>query len=240
MKPTKERLKEAMDHSGWSINRLRKHLKAQGVRGSSYGSVRNYLGRTQTPSEPPLEFLLAAAEAMGVNPEYLAHGKEHLTAAHEASAAVAEAAQPDVEDWKTTLAENLRDAVLRELRAERPEIHPEVKAAMEEAGVSDASGHIPYWVAPLGEVWHQLIAAPDNPFRQQGVDLLSATDPPEVRIAQALAAPLKALGVEAKGLKETDAFGHYILAMIPGLLILGREYGRQWRRKIQDIKDEEE
>jgi hypothetical protein len=48
MKPASVRLREAMDLRGFSINKLHKVLASRQVRGSSYGSVRNYLGKTDT------------------------------------------------------------------------------------------------------------------------------------------------------------------------------------------------
>jgi hypothetical protein len=56
----------------WSMNRLARELRARGIRGSSYGSIRNYVVGN---SEPPLEVLFAAAELLGVRREYLAEGQ---------------------------------------------------------------------------------------------------------------------------------------------------------------------
>jgi hypothetical protein len=81
MKKVGDRLAWAIEQArpgGWSINRLHRELQAAGVRGSSYGSVRNYIaGR----AEPPLEFLHAAADVLGVRREYLRDGKEPATKA---------------------------------------------------------------------------------------------------------------------------------------------------------------
>ena len=63
-----KRLEQAMRVMGKSLNGLHKALNATGVRGSSYGSVQNYAKGT---SEPPLEFLFAAADHLGVRRDWL-------------------------------------------------------------------------------------------------------------------------------------------------------------------------
>lgn len=275
MKSSGERLEEARVLRNWSINLLHKTLDARGVRGSSYGSVRNYLSGK---SEPPLEFLLAAAEALQVNANYLAYGKEHLTKARAKAAQVAEDAESGLKEELERVGLNqagrdLKKAVLRETGGLQPSpwnVPPvfeseEVKQWMASGELNEADlallretdgllsvtkdllertelikeYHAPYWLAPLAEVWRQLEEAQDNPFRDQGIDLLQVGEPIEVRIAKALAAPLEALGVDGKELHRSGFFGHYVLDAIPGLLILARAYTRQCLMKAQerDIDD---
>jgi transcriptional regulator with XRE-family HTH domain len=58
--------------------RLREHCKRHGIsrRGTSYGSVQNYINDTAVP---PLEVLLAAAEILNVRSEYLTQGTGEMT-----------------------------------------------------------------------------------------------------------------------------------------------------------------
>jgi transcriptional regulator with XRE-family HTH domain len=65
------RLQRALSLRERSIRSLHLELHAEGVRGSSYASVHGYLnGR----ANPPLEFLLASAEALGIDPRWLIEG----------------------------------------------------------------------------------------------------------------------------------------------------------------------
>lgn len=62
------RLKRALSLRDRSMRSLHLELRAESVRGSSYASVHGYLnGR----ANPPLEFLLASAEALAVSPRWL-------------------------------------------------------------------------------------------------------------------------------------------------------------------------
>lgn len=98
-----------MEDKGWSINRL--HQALDGLRGSSYGSVRNYWhGR----AEPSLEFLMAAAEAMGVSESWLAHGQGHMTDAREEVAGLSFEA---IEESKREEAAAFYSDLLRAMRA---------------------------------------------------------------------------------------------------------------------------
>ena len=57
------RLRMAMEKAGKKPHALAAALGRQRVRGSSYGSIRNYLSGK---SEPPLEFVIAAGKELGV------------------------------------------------------------------------------------------------------------------------------------------------------------------------------
>ena len=61
---TADRLNEALSEAGKSRHALHKELKAEGVRGSAYASVRSYC---EGDLEPPLEFVLAAAKALDLD-----------------------------------------------------------------------------------------------------------------------------------------------------------------------------
>lgn len=87
------RLKRALSLTDRSIRSLHLELHADQVRGSSYASVHGYVsGR----ADPPLEFLLAAADALDVNPAWLVQGVGQPTrmeaAGGEATADAGEAA----------------------------------------------------------------------------------------------------------------------------------------------------
>jgi hypothetical protein len=225
MRAKKTRLKEALELRGWTVYKLHKTLVNQSVRGSSYSSIRNYLGLTDKPSDPPLEFLLAAAEALEVNPDYLAYGKDHLTAAHSASAGAGEVAQPDLEDWGPRLALDLKEAVLAEMGVVEEPLEEKLgsvidlydgldldPAVLERVKRATVRQRIPYWVAPLGEVWQKLLREHSEITGEY----------PQGQIARALAGPLEALGVDGGQMHKSELFGHYILAMAPSLLILSR------------------
>lgn len=67
-----QRFKQALQDSRKSIRWLHRTLKNDGVRGASYASVHSYL---KARTEPPLDFLTAAAKALGVRPEWLIAGE---------------------------------------------------------------------------------------------------------------------------------------------------------------------
>lgn len=75
------RLKRGLELRGRSMRSLHLELHQGGVRGSSYASVHGYLnGRAR----PPLEFLLAAAEALDVSPAWLVGASGQPTTTHAA------------------------------------------------------------------------------------------------------------------------------------------------------------
>lgn len=136
------RLRRAVEvrKPAWSVKSLQKSLKQRGVRGSSYGSMYNYLDGT---SEPPLELLLACSEILGVSRAYLVEGLGEPTDAHEKAAAAIEAASTDLHD---VLAPRLKRSVLRGL-------------GLPDHLVRRGGDHVPGWVAPIAEVWIRLIEA---------------------------------------------------------------------------------
>lgn len=70
-----DRLNEALAHAGKSRHWLHKALQERGdpVRGSAYASIRSYCEGAN--DHPPLEFLIATAEVLGVRLEWLRHGE---------------------------------------------------------------------------------------------------------------------------------------------------------------------
>lgn len=71
------RLRAAIERWG-SIRRFADAMPK--VRGATYGMIHRYL---KGETDPPLEFLEAAAGVLGVRVEWLAHGKEPMTAREE-------------------------------------------------------------------------------------------------------------------------------------------------------------
>ncbi len=69
-----ERLNIALEHSGRSIRSLHLELHALGIKGSSYSTVYSYMKNTK----PSLEFIEAAAKALGVHLEWLRYGKGRM------------------------------------------------------------------------------------------------------------------------------------------------------------------
>lgn len=124
-----KRFKDSFEESDCSRNGLAKAM--QDVRGSSYGSIRNYLaGR----SEPPVEFLLAAAEHLGVDANWLAFGTDHPTKEHEEVAGLTAAS---IEEWGREEAVKLHNGVLQAMDAPS-DYHPR------------------HWIGPLAEVRRRL------------------------------------------------------------------------------------
>ena len=66
------RLKKATKRRRRSIRSFQRALHADGIRGSSYANVHAYFGGT---TQPPVEFLTAAAAELGVRPAWLAFGE---------------------------------------------------------------------------------------------------------------------------------------------------------------------
>ena len=68
-----ERLRWAIQRSGRSVRSVQQELARRGVRGSSYASVHGYL--RDPAAIPPMEFIEAAADVLGVRRAWLAFGE---------------------------------------------------------------------------------------------------------------------------------------------------------------------
>ena len=139
------RLRRALSLRDRSMRSLHLELHADGVRGSSYASVHGYLnGR----ADPPLEFLLATADALNVSPAWLVQGSGQPTrtqaASGEATADAGEAAA-----W-TAVQELGQDADWTELRQK-------VKRALQEEFIffNDLP---PLATAAVWRTWERLAA----------------------------------------------------------------------------------
>jgi hypothetical protein len=163
----------------WAINRMppegrRRGVallihKLDGVRGATYPSINAYLSNE---TDPPLEFLDAAAPALGVDKAWLAFGPPHQpTGAHAKAATATEAVS--VPDFRDTLAPGLVRAVLMGVGF---------------PAVGEVT-HIPAWAAPLAELWAELpeehytniVGALAGPLRAYGIDVEALDGPWQLR-----------------------------------------------------------
>jgi hypothetical protein len=183
------------------------------LRGATYSGVRQY-AEGNIKVRPRVDLLRAIAEVLQVRWQWLAYGNGEMTASRE-ELRVERAAAAAATSLETHLAFILKDAV--------------VGAFGTENYSSGRTDQIPYWVAPLGEVWMQLLDSP------------GPTKEPEAMIGAALLAPLRAFGVDPVALaEEGNGMGHYVLAMLPALLLAAAERRRQMRRRAADEADEAE
>ena len=180
------------------------------------GHTRAMIHRYLTGSEPPLEFTRAAADTLGLNPEWLALGLGSPTAAHAEADAVVSGAESD---WERERAGLLLRTVLVEM------------------GLAEhvSQDFIPHWVASLAEVRlrlalggsysaHDPLGMRDPRTKAPGgtyVDPIIERD-----IAAALMGPLIAFNLDPVQI-DRDSFGDYITAMVPVLLSLSAERQRQ-------------
>ena len=148
------RLKRALGLRDRSMRSLHLELHADKIRGSSYASVHGYLnGR----ADPPLEFLLATAEALDVNPAWLVQAVGQPTLTHaaggEATADAGEAAA-----W-TAVQELGQEADWAELRQR-------VKQALQEEFIFFADLP-PLAAAAVWRTWERLTA--DEAHREEWI-----------------------------------------------------------------------
>ena len=204
-----ERLTEARESAGRSIRSLQQELHAAGVSGSSYANVHAYLsGRTQ----PPVEFIDAAAKALCHNPEWLAFGgNRERTEGHAEVSRISSEAIEQAEgspEWKRAL--QLKLGVLEGLGIPAPDLSPvpadDTVRVMDAWATATNVSHIPHWVPPLAELRRRL-----------------GIEPKEIGLA--LRGPLHALGIDPmQGVDSTHRtlpwLADYITAMTPVLLTL--------------------
>lgn len=189
-----------------SVRQLAERLGRQypGLRGTSYGGVRLYA--ENKVHRPRVELLRAMADVLGVRGEWLAFGDGEPTEDLEYWRAVARSlAESRMAEEKSALpAERLRDAVRAALGREAP-----YAGELEEP--------IPPWVPLLSPVWLELLDA-DARARPTGVSVtLEMVTDLERSIAEALAAPLRAIRVDPESLSERE-LTRYIVSMVPALL----------------------
>lgn len=212
-----ERLRDALERREKNMSWLHEQVKDSGVRGSSYGSVYAYVtGEAKT--EPPLEFLREAADALKVPLAYLVTGDEPVTeeeaevggiagktvdeldSSDELEAFIA-AAEGDRE-WKASVW--LKYRTLNALGIPGPDLSPADPDGFREEMRDWKRGvnirHIPHWVPLVAEARRRLNVDP-------------------VAIGEALRGPLDALDVDANAMTREE-LADYISAMIPVLLTL--------------------
>lgn len=193
------RLREALGER--SITWFQGELEAAGVGGSKYSNVQRYVAG-KGKSAPPLEWIEGAARTLGVRAAWLAFEDGAMTAAEEAQwAEAADASRAAAPAVEDLLAPRLRRRVLEGI-------------GLPPWDVERGASLVPSWVAPLAEVWLRLVGA-EAPH-------------PEAAIGRALRGPIEALGIDVEEL-EAPELADYVLAMVPALLVLADERGRQGR-----------
>lgn len=163
------------------------------LRGTSYGSVRNYAGNAV--HSPRLDLLRAMASVLNVRADFLAYGSGAMTDTEERERKQA-AGLGTVHDREHDLwrhAFETKRAVLVGLGIDWAEIVRTRRDSIE----------IPYWVAPVAEAARRLGAEPE-------------------RIGWALRGPLYALG-RAAGDMSDAALADYITATMPVLILLASQ-----------------
>jgi hypothetical protein len=184
-----ERLTEALKHANATKHALHKRLERRGVRGSSWGSIRNYF---EGDAQPTLDVLLAMADELGVRLQWLAYDDGEMTAELEAAAdrhrRLSESADSGLPDEVRAQAAH-RDAVLAGLGQVDPRLQHE-RAALALYSAMETYKPEELW----GEGW------PDRVRRHA------------VRTGQALLAPLEPLGIDAKTMTH-EAWTDYVLGM---------------------------
>lgn len=203
------RLQRSLSLRDRSIRSLHLELHEEGVRGSSYASVHGYLhGR----AVPPLEFLLAAADALDVEPAWLVQGVGQPTRTEGAgSEAVADAAEGAA--WMA-VQERGQDADWAELRQQ-------VKQALQEEFIF--FGDLPpLAAAAVWRTWERLAAA--EAHRQEWIrgEPRAPVDgvPPGLAVARdiglCLMAPLSVLDVRPSELRRWQ-IESYVLGLCTAL-----------------------
>lgn len=202
-----QRLNDALGRAGWTVYRLAGEFQRQrdagnGVRGASESSIRNYLkGR----SEPRLEFLLAAADILDEDPDWLVRGGPRVEMEAEGVRALQAADELFTDDvWVGT----------SHYRGGRYSLSDLAASVAKELGVARPRG-VPVWAPVLVEPWAQ-IAGP-------GSERDSA-----LAIGRALRAGLDAYKIDASGLERRGRLGSYIMTMVPMLLTLGTHRREAW------------
>jgi hypothetical protein len=206
-----------------SISSFAKAMRLRTPRpnGSSRAMVHRYLAGT----EPPSDFIVAAAEMLGLNVEWLAFEIGHPTPAHAEAAAVSSGAAPQAVDWTRERAGRLMHTILQFMHVPQPggEDIPYWRSP---------ESNIPHWVAPLGEVRlrlvvggsynvHDSLGLPGAIPGSSYIDRYIERD-----IAAALNGPLEALRIDPAKM-DPDTLADYITAMLLPLLAIAAERRKQ-------------
>jgi transcriptional regulator with XRE-family HTH domain len=118
----RDRFKKARDRSGISIEELSSRLTellGPSVRGASYGSLRAYA--SGLVRHPRRDILTAAADVMGVNPEWLISGKGPMTAGAAKARELVEVLPPEIEEEVAKFRLGLVERLARIPEEARPE-----------------------------------------------------------------------------------------------------------------------
>lgn len=206
------RLKRALSLRDRSIRSLHLELHADKIRGSSYASVHGYLnGR----ADPPLEFLLATAEALDVNPAWLVQAIGQPTRA-DAAGSEATADAGEAAAWMA----------VQELghEADWAELRQRVKQALQEEFIFFADLP-PLASAAVWRTWERLAA--DEAHREEWIRGAHASggDSSDRSLAVArdiglcLMAPLSVLDVRPADLRRWQ-IESYVLSVCTALTSL--------------------
>jgi hypothetical protein len=204
-----ERLRVGMDRKSVSTRSLRDELKAKGVKGATLPSISSYLSNRATP---PVEFIHAAAAALGVRAAWLAFGDGQIT---EPEDRVARGALSKAIGGSTALSAERSDDVGERIVRSIEECFPLLKRASE-------SVHI-----PLIRLWGSYFGWVDSGgyWGSVAFPLLREGKPGEHAekqrlvgrmIGKALNAPLGYLHVEPWGW----AVDNYILCAVQAMMAL--------------------
>lgn len=201
-----ERLAEYVGDGTGKAMSIRSFAKAMRLRTPRpKGSTRAMVHRYLAGATPPSDFTEAAAETLGLNPEWLAYEIGHPTKAHAEAAAVSSGTAPQAVDWQRERAGRLMHEILVGLDRAQPD---EGDAPFWRS----AEFYAPHWVAPLGEVRLRLVLG-GSYAEHEAI---------EHDIAAALKGPLAAFRVDPAQM-DRDTLGDYITLMVPVLLAIASE-----------------
>ena len=209
---------------------LRSHPEHRHLRGTSDSGVRHYV--EEAVLNPRMDLIRAMADVLGVRWQKLAYDEGGWTAHQEKAriraARIKAEASPPREDLQSS---RLKDAVFKAMDLPVPKVTIGGTEDSEDFGVLHgvAAAPLPPWIAPLAELWLRLVSADFA----AGVVVVDVDL--EANIGKALRAPLDALGIDPSRMREAGSLTHYILAMLPALLMLAGERARQGLENKKEI-----
>lgn len=209
---TGDRLREAIRYWGRSISHLSDELEKKGVPGASRPTVHRYLAGTRAPSA---HWLLAVAEITGVRKEWLVAEQGEMTAERE-RVRVAAASMTAVATDGTFLAGGERNLAGQPMQRLTKDVVSELLQSINQAMGLSSPEDSPPWSSGVIEVWKRLAVTGEFVGSTYIQD-----------IADALRAPLKALGVDPDTMHKGGDLTLYITAMVPVLLMATAERERQ-------------
>ena len=208
-----QRALDAWDHGVMAfVEEMKRKLEGSGVRGATYPAIKRYLDEAAKPS---IEFLEAAASVLGVRKEWLVAEQGEMTAERE-RVRVAAASMTAVATDGTFLAGGERNLAGQPMQRLTKDVVSELLQSINQAMGLSSPEDSPPWSSGVIEVWKRLAVTGEFVGSTYIQD-----------IADALRAPLKALGVDPDTMHKGGDLTLYITAMIPVLLIATAERERQ-------------